>query len=122
MSMKILAAALLAAAGAAGAQPPAPPEETGIAFANRDGISEWKVVGEDRIYLRSATGQWYLARTTAPCRRMKSAMALGFDTAGTDRLDRFGAIIAEGRRCPIASLVRAPEAPPGWKAKRGRRS
>jgi hypothetical protein len=99
----------------------APGADTGIAFADRDGISEWRVAGEDRIYLRDAMGAWYLARTTNPCPRMRSAMALGFDTAGTDRLDRFGAILADGRRCSIASLVRSP-APPGvWKRKGGRR-
>lgn len=120
MSAKILLAATVLFANATIAAEPFAGRETGIPFANRDGISEWKVIAEDRIYLRSATGDWYLARTTAPCRRMKTALALGFDTAGTDRLDRFGAIVAEGRRCPIASLVRSPESPPGWKRKGGR--
>jgi hypothetical protein len=114
----LIAPLLLVSAGTAA---PAQSPETGIAFANRDGISEWKVVADDRIYIRSGSGDWYLARTTAPCRRMKNALLLGFDTGSSDRLDRFGAIIAEGRRCPLASLVRAPEPPAGWREKRGRR-
>jgi hypothetical protein len=96
--------------------------ESSIPFASSDGIIDWKVVSADSLYLLSASGDWYLARTSAPCRRMRSALVLGFDTAGSDRLDRFGAIVAEGRRCPIASLVRSAE-PEGWRAKkRGRRS
>jgi hypothetical protein len=117
--MKVMVAALLMASG--GAASPGQTAETGIPYASRDGISEWKVVASDRIYIRSAMGDWYLARTSGPCPRMKTAMALGFDTAGTDRLDRFGAIIAEGRRCPIASLERAAEPPAGWQSKKGRR-
>ncbi|MDB5722766.1 MAG: hypothetical protein JWP15_3384 [Alphaproteobacteria bacterium] len=118
-----IAIALAMIATSASAGPAAAGSETGIPYASSDGIIDWKVVGRSSLYLLSARGDWYLARTTAPCPRMLTAMALGFDTAGTDRLDRFGAIVAEGRRCPIASLVRAPEPPAGWhQRKRGRRS
>jgi hypothetical protein len=34
-------------------------------------------------------------------------VTLGFVTPGLDELDRSGAILAEGQRCPIASINRS---------------
>jgi hypothetical protein len=39
-------------------------------------------------------------------------MALGFETSAGDQLDRYGAILADGWRCQIASVTLSPPPPP----------
>ena len=109
-SMSLLA--LLIAGGCATA--PAPSSELGeaavIPFVKRDGILEWVAAAPEQVYLRGPSGDWFLVRTMGPC-RINSATTLGFETTGADQLDRHGAILAEGFRCPIESITRS-EAPP----------
>jgi hypothetical protein len=57
-------------------------------------------------------GDWYLVRTATACPRLRSAHALGFVTVGGDRLDRFSTIVAEGWRCPVASVTTSAPPPP----------
>ena len=96
-----LAPLLLAAA------PPAP-REASIPFITRDGILRWQADEERGVYIQSLTGKWYYARTVGRCSRLVSATRLGFVSAGLDELDRYGVIVAEGERCPLASVVRSP--------------
>jgi hypothetical protein len=105
--------ALLAAAVAptpAATEMPAPREES-IPFVRSDGILEWRADGDRGLFIRSMSGAWYHARTMAPCGRLASAVSIGFETRGPDRLDRYGTIRVEGWRCPLASVTRS-EGPP----------
>lgn len=117
--MIAMAAATALPACAAAAPPPRPiGQDTTIPYANRDGIIDWKVAGPDRLYVRDMMGAWYLVRTAAPCLRLRTAHSLGFITIGTDRLDRFSTIVAEGWRCNVASITTSAPPPPAV-AKRG---
>ncbi len=96
--------------------------ETAIPFVRTNGILEWRAAGDEALYIRSNSGGWYFVRTMSPCTRLKTAITLGFITSAGDQLDRYGAILAEGQRCPIKSVVRSgapPEAPSGPKAATG---
>ena len=86
--------------------------ETAIPFVQSNGILDWRAAGDEALYIRGNTGDWYFVRTMSPCTRLKTAITLGFATSAGDQLDRFGAILAEGQRCPIASIVRSEPPPP----------
>jgi hypothetical protein len=104
----ILAAAALAAAPAAAATNST---EVAIPFASSNGIHDWQADGNRGLYIKSITGQWYYARTMGVCGRLRTALSLGFETSAGGQLDRHGAILAEGVRCPIKSLVRSDPPP-----------
>jgi hypothetical protein len=111
----MLTSLLLGAASAAAATPSAPPaigQETSIPYVNRDGFIDWKPEGKDALYIHAMDGKWYLVRMQASCPRLRTAMALGFVASPTDRLDRYGAVIAEGWRCQIASVTLSEPPPP----------
>lgn len=116
-ALPIAAALLLAALPVYAVQPPATARgeptgpETSIPFADRDGIADYKAHGDHGLYIRSITGKWYYARTLAPCKRLKSASTVGFETSPGGKLDRFGALRAQGWRCQLASVVQS-DAPP----------
>jgi hypothetical protein len=103
----------LAALALFAAQPSAPAErESYVPYAGSDGIVGFKADGARGVYIRSLTGGWYYARTANRCGRLRSATSLGFITRGSEDLDRFGAIVAEGQYCPLTSVTRSPP-PPG---------
>jgi hypothetical protein len=112
----LLVAALGGAAGARNA--PALGEETHIPYVRSQGVIEWKVAAADALYIRGMDGKWYYVRTSAPCPRLRTAMALGFLASPGDRLDRYSTIIAEGWRCQISSITFSSP-PPAAVAKHG---
>jgi hypothetical protein len=105
MPIPILAALLAAPAPPAGA-------ETAIPFVRSQGILDWQAAGDDGLYVRGYDGRWYLVRTTNRCPRLRAALNVGFVTSAIDQLDRHGAILVEGDRCPVASVTLAPGPPP----------
>jgi len=110
----LLAPALLLSVPAIAQEGPA---EASIPFASRDGIQDYKADGDRGLYIRDIHGDWYYARTQARCGRLATSDAIGFETSASDQLDKFGALHAQGWRCPLASLTHS--APPPKKAKRG---
>ena len=98
--------ALLAVATSA---PPGP--ETNIPFVRSRGVLDWQAAGDDSLYVRGYNGRWYYVRTSNRCVRLRDALTIGFAASGSDQLDRFGAIVAQGMRCPVASVTFAA-APP----------
>lgn len=108
--------ALAALAACATAPDGAATGETAIPYVGSSGIVDWEVAGDDDLYIKAISGGWYHVRTMGACTRLRTATSLGFVTAGLDQLDRDGAIIAGGQRCPVASVVRSgppPEKAPG---------
>jgi hypothetical protein len=85
--------------------------QTAIPFVQSNGILDWRAAGDEALYIRGNSGDWYFVRTMSPCTRLKTAITLGFITSAGDQLDRYGAILAEGQRCPIASIVRSQTPP-----------
>jgi len=113
MNLKmLLMAALAPVAGCATTEPRLPAGETAIPFVRSTGVLEWRVVADDALYIRGGNNQWYFVRTSSLCPRLYTALSLGFVTSALDQLDRYGAIIAEGQRCPVASVKKSGPPPP----------
>ncbi len=113
MKAKLLLTAVLGAlATAATAGPRLPDGETAIPFVRSTGVIEWRVVADDALYIRGGNNQWYFVRTASLCPRLYPASSLGFVTSAGDQLDRYGAIIAEGKRCSVASVKKSGPPPP----------
>lgn len=101
-----LAFLALAAGSAAAASEPAS-RETVIPFMNSLSNVEWKAASNDSLYLRGGNGDWYFVRTSNLCTRLRAANGIGFQTSSGGQLDRHGAILVQGVRCPVASIVRS---------------
>ena len=108
----ILITLALAASGAAAKDRPG---ETAIPFVNSMSNIEWKAASNDSLWVRGGKGEWYFIRTSNRCNRLRSASAIGFHTSALGQLDRHGAILVQGVRCPVASIVRSD--PPPRKAR-----
>ncbi|HYE28007.1 MAG TPA: DUF6491 family protein [Allosphingosinicella sp.] len=87
------------------------PGETAIPFIGSLRNVEWKAASDDSLYIRGGKGEWYFVRTTNRCTRLRAARAIGFQASALNQLDRHGAILVQGVRCPVASVVRSGEPP-----------
>jgi hypothetical protein len=86
--------------------------EAYIAFVNHGGVRDWRTVDDNKIYIQDSQGKWYLATLATSSPDLEYATAIGFETKGVDRLDRFGAVVISGTRYPLASLVESGAPPP----------
>jgi hypothetical protein len=113
LRLPLLLAAVAASAGCTTSDHAGPMAagETYIPYANRDGVTEWRVAAKDAIYARALTGGWYLVRLNGPCPGLRSELPLAFDTR-QGRLDRFSAILVERDYCPVESVTRVEGEPP----------
>ncbi len=113
-------AAMLLPLSAAADEPEKAPREIGaeasIAFPGDTTIRNWRADRERGIWVQDRRGDWYYGLFAGICRDVDFAQAIGFDTRGQARLDRFATLIVRGERCPLVSFVNS-EAPPS-KAKR----
>jgi hypothetical protein len=107
LTLAFLGLAAGSAASAAGTET----RETVIPFMNSLSNVEWKAASNDSLYLRGGNGDWYFVRTTNRCTRLQAANGIGFQTSRGGQLDRYGAILVQGVRCPVASIVRS-DGPP----------
>ena len=108
----------LAAAAAPAAAAGKAPGETAIPFVNSISNLEWKAASNDSLYVRGGNGDWYFVRTTNHCTRLRAANGIGFQTSSLGQLDRHGAILVQGVRCPVASIERS-DGPPKKARKAG---
>lgn len=104
-------------AGCAAAQAEKPGNETVIPFMSSLSEVDWQAASEDSLYLRGPRGDWYFIRTANRCTRLKQSYGVGFQVSAGDQLDRHGAVLVQGQRCPIASIERSGEPP---KKRRGK--
>ena len=117
---KILSLTILAAATAgAPAAAEKAPGETVIPFINSLSNVEWKAASNDSLYVRGGNGDWYFIRTANRCTRLRAANGIGFQTSRLGQLDRHGAIMVQGVRCPVASIVRSDGPPKKQRHKAG---
>jgi hypothetical protein len=114
MPGKILLAALALASAVPVAA--AAPKEARINFVDHGGIRDWRVVDRDTLLIRGRGNRWYRAELFGPAWGLNYAHTIGFDTRFGGTLDRFSALIVEGRRYPLRSLVEV-EAPARRKAR-----
>lgn len=113
LSLTVLA---LAASGAA-AESVGKLPETRIPFVTSMSSIEWKAASDDSLYLRGPRGDWYFIRTMNRCSRLLVARGIGFQASAGGQLDRHSAILVQGVRCPVASIVRS-DGPQPKKARR----
>ena len=113
-----LAAMLLPLSAAAAAEPADEPaaeprkigEEASIVFPSDSSIRNWQADRDRGIWIQDRKGDWYYGTFAGYCRDVDFAQAIGVETRGASRLDRFAAIIVRGERCPLSSFVTS--APP----------
>ena len=114
MNRTITTLALMFAAVAASPAPAlaakAPSGE--IPFIRFGGIQDWTANDDSTLYVESAQGQWYQVALAYPCLGLPFALRVGIDTGGTDTLDSFSNIVADGQRCPVASVTQIAAPPP----------
>jgi hypothetical protein len=87
------------------------PAEASIPFVNQRGVRDWQAAGDDKVYVQASGGQWYLATLAVNVPDLPFAQAIGFETKGLDRLDRFGSVVVAGNRYPLKSLVESGPPP-----------
>jgi hypothetical protein len=120
LSTGIAAAAAALLAGCATAAPTQMASgETVIPFVSSIRNVEWKAASDEAAYVRGGKGEWYLVRTTNRCTRLLSSTGLGFETSALNQLDRYGALLVEGQRCPVASITRSEKPPRKLRPARG---
>ena len=95
-----------------------PPKEASIPFVNQGGIRDWQAIDNETLYIQDIHRKWYLAKLMTPCIDLPFVQAIGIETKGVNRLDKWGSIIVRGQRYPIASLVAS--GPPPSNAKRAK--
>ena len=103
----------LLAAFLAGASAPAPATDVGreTAIPRISRYLDWVADPKKGVYVRADTGKWYYARTDAPCPRLRATSNVHFIGTLQNQLDRYSAIMVEGWRCQIASVVESPPPP-----------
>jgi hypothetical protein len=90
--------------------------EASIPFVNHGGVRDWQVADDNKIYIQDSKGKWYLATLAISSPDLAFATAIGFETKGVDKLDKFGAVVVAGTRYPLNSLT---ESGPPPKKKQG---
>lgn len=106
-----LLSGMIAAAALADTPAAAPaPQQAQIPFAKKN-IWNWQVVDDKTVLIQDLSRKWYKATLLGDCINLGFAQRLGFDSGPTDTFDKFSAILVEGRRCQVTSLV-STAAPP----------
>ncbi|WP_332818261.1 DUF6491 family protein [Sphingopyxis sp.] len=117
-----LAAMLLPLSAAAAAEPAASAPralgvESSIVFPSDSSIRNWQADRSRGIWIQDRRGNWYYGTFAGYCRDVDFAQAIGVETRGAGRLDRFASILVRGERCQLSSFVTS-EGPPSKKDKK----
>lgn len=120
----LIVVAAVAAVAPAAAKTPAPhvwPElgvETSIAFPNYGAIRNYEADGDDGIWIEDQQRRWYYGGFIGSCRDLNFSQAIGFDTGGLSRFDRFSKIITRDDVCQLNNFVTAEKPLPRKERKR----
>ena len=90
--------------------------ESSIVFPSDSSIRNWQADRERGIWIQGRGDAWYYGTFAGLCRDLDFAQAIGFETRGAGRLDKFASIIVRGERCQLTSFVSS--APPPSKKER----
>jgi Family of unknown function (DUF6491) len=119
-SAGLVLAGVLFAAGASSSDaggdpvPPAPAAEVQIPFAKTN-IWNWQVIDNSTVLIQDQSRRWYKATLFGTCTNLPFANRIGFDSSPGGTFDKFSALLVQGQRCPLASLVKTD--PPAKKPK-----
>lgn len=119
-----LAALLLPLSAAAAIEPTDAPAkepralgvESSIVFPSDSTIRNWQADRDRGIWIEGRRGEWYYGTFAGFCRDIDFAQAIGVETRGAGRLDKFASIVVRGDRCQLSSFVTS--APPPTKEER----
>lgn len=115
-----LAAMLLPLSAAAATEPAKETRELGvessIVFPSDSTIRNWQADRDRGIWIEGRRGEWYYGTFAGICRDVDFAQAIGVETRGAGRLDKFASIVVRGERCMLSSFVTS--AAPPTKAER----
>ena len=120
-----LAAVLLPLSVGAAANEPAPQPvqearalgvESSIVFPSESSIRNWQADRDRGIWIQGRGNDWYYGTFAGYCHDLDFAQAIGFETRGAGRRDKFASIIVRGERGQLTSFV--TWAPPPSKAER----
>ena len=104
-----LAALLLPLSAAAAIEPAEEPRalgvEASIVFPSDSSIRNWRADRDRGIWIQDRRRNWYYGTFIGICRDVDFAHAIGVETRGAGRLDKFASIIVRGERCPLTSFV-----------------
>ncbi|QCB56810.1 hypothetical protein E5675_03285 [Sphingopyxis sp. PAMC25046] len=84
--------------------------EASIVFPSDSSIRNWQADRGRGIWIQDRQRNWYYGIFAGFCRDVDFAQAIGVETRGAGRLDKFASIIVRGERCPLTSFVTS--APP----------
>ena len=94
--------------------------ESSIVFPGDSTIRNWQADGDRGIWIEGRRGEWYYGRFASFCRDVDFAQAIGVETRGAGRLDKFASIIVRGERCQLSSFVSSAPPPSTAERKAGR--
>ena len=92
--------------------------DASITFPNHGAIRNFEPDGDDGIWIEDQQRRWYYGTFIGRCQGLNFSQAIGFDTGGAPRFDRFSAIITREDRCQLNSLVTAEKPLPRKERKR----
>jgi hypothetical protein len=79
--------------------------EQSVPFVSKGSIRNWQAVDRDTLYVEDIHGRWYRAELMTNCFDLPFTETIGFDAGGTDRFDKFSAIVVRGQRCQLKNFV-----------------
>jgi Family of unknown function (DUF6491) len=79
--------------------------DASIAFPNYGAIRNYEADGDDGIWIEDQQRRWYYGDFIGQCQGLDFSNAIGFDTGGASRFDKFSKIITREDRCQLNSLV-----------------
>ena len=116
MLMSAVVLGLLGSAPSTAADAPNKAREASIPFVGFGTIRNFRALDRDTLYVQDQRRNWYRAELIGPCSELPWAEAIGFETRGTNRLDRFSSVIVRGQRCQLISFTESAGPPKKRKA------
>ena len=118
LSLAVLLLPLSAAAAAteSAGEPRELGVESSIVFPSDSSIRNWQADRDRGIWIQDRQKNWFYGSFAGLCRDVDFAQAIGVETRGAGRLDKFASIVVRGERCLLSSFVTS--APPPSKAER----
>lgn len=122
LSLAVLLLPLSAAAAAT--EPAGEPRELGvessIVFPSDSSIRNWQADRDRGIWIQDRQKNWFYGSFAGLCRDVDFAQAIGVETRGAGRLDKFASIVVRGERCPLVSFVSSAPPPSNEERKAAR--
>jgi hypothetical protein len=92
--------------------------ESSITFPNYGAIRNFEADGDKGIWIEDQQRRWYYGEFLGRCQGLNFAQAIGFDTGGLSRFDKFSKIIVRDDVCQLNSFVTAEKPLPRKERKR----